>query len=94
MAFDKQVKSKLLKWEKANPGGRYDEFTETKEFQDLYMNFAKNSDAVYNKYFGDGGTPVEPKSSEQKPSAQPSSSETGGSLRERIDAAKKARGLK
>jgi hypothetical protein len=84
MAFDKQVKSKLLKWEKANPGGKYDEFTETKEFQDLYMNFAKNSDAVYNKYFGDKSNLVEPKAAPQTAPQAPAKANSVSGWRQRL----------
>lgn len=96
MAFDREVKSRLLRWEKANPGGRYEDFTQTKEFEDLYSNFSRNTNAVYNKYFGERG--AEPKAeskaeSKAEPKAEPKAAAPAGSLRERIDAAKKARGL-
>jgi hypothetical protein len=89
-AFDKAVKSEYLRWEKANPGKSIDEFSESAGYQKLFKNFEDNTDKIYDKYFSEK---KEPKAAEPKaaPSAAPAS---GGSLRERIEAEKKARGLK
>jgi hypothetical protein len=88
-AFDKAVKTELLQWEKANPNKSIDEFTESAGYKKLVNNLDRNTDAIYNKYFGGQKEPkAEPKAAPTSTPAAPA-----GSLRERIDAAKKARGL-
>ena len=89
-AFDKAVKTEYLRWEKANPNKSIDEFSESTGYKNLVKNLDQNTDVIYDKYFGGK---KEPKGAEPKaaPQAAPA---TGGSLREQIDAAKKARGLK
>jgi hypothetical protein len=88
-AFDKAVKTELLQWEKANPNKSIDEFTESAGYKKLVNNLDRNTDAIYNKYFGGQKEPkAEPKAASTSTPAAPA-----GSLRDRIDAAKKARGL-
>ena len=89
-AFDKAIKTEYLRWEKANPNKSIDEFSESSGYKNLVKTLDQNTDAIYDKYFGGK---KEPKAAEPKaaPQAAPA---TGGSLREQIDAAKKARGLK
>jgi hypothetical protein len=91
-AFDKAVKTELLRWEKANPNKSIDEFTESAGYKKLYNDLERNTDAIYDKYFGGK---KEPKAAEPKdaPTSAAPSTAPAGSLRERIDAAKKARGL-
>jgi hypothetical protein len=87
-AFDKAVKTELLRWEKANPNKSIDEFTESAGYKKLYNDLERNTDAIYDKYFGGKKEPkAEPKATESKAPAP------SGSVRDRIDAAKKARGL-
>ena len=88
-AFDKAVKTELLQWEKANPNKSIDEFAESAGYKKLVNNLDRNTDAIYNKYFGGQKEPkAEPKAAPTSTPAAPA-----GSVRERIDAAKKARGL-
>lgn len=89
VAFDKAVKTELLRWEKENPNKSIDEFTESAGYKKLYNELDRNTNAIYDKYFGDK------KESRAEPKAAPTSTPAApaGSLRERIDAAKKARGL-
>jgi hypothetical protein len=91
-AFDKAVKTELLRWEKANPNKSIDEFTESAGYKKLYSDLERNTDAIYDKYFGGK---KEPKAAESKaaPTSAAPSTAPAGSLRQQIDAAKKARGL-
>jgi hypothetical protein len=91
-AFDKAVKTELLRWEKANPNKSIDEFTESAGYKKLYSDLERNTDAIYDKYFGGK---KEPKAAEPKaaPTSAAPSTAPAGSLRQQIDAAKKARGL-
>ncbi len=90
-AFDKAVKTELLRWEKANPNKSIDEFTESAGYKKLYSDLERNTDAIYDKYFGGKKEPkAEPKAA---PTSAAPSTAPAGSLRQQIDAAKKARGL-
>lgn len=51
--FDMKVKQEMLRWEKANPNKSFDDFGESSAYKNLWSNFNKNMDKVYNKYFGD-----------------------------------------
>lgn len=93
-AFDKAIKTEFLRWEKANPNKSIDDFTESDGYRKLHSDLDRNMNAIYDKYFGDkkegaasqaAAPKAEPKTAEPKAST--------GSIRERIDAAKKARGL-
>lgn len=91
-AFDKAVKTELLRWEKENPNKSIDEFTESAGYKKLYNELDRNTNAIYDKYFGGK---KEPKAAEPKaaPTSAAPSAAPAGSLRQQIDAAKKARGL-
>ncbi|NDH37913.1 MAG: hypothetical protein EBX77_01280 [Actinobacteria bacterium] len=86
------MKTELLRWEKANPNKSIDEFTESAGYKKLYSDLERNTDAIYDKYFGGK---KEPKAAEPKaaPTSAAPSAAPAGSLRQQIDAAKKARGL-
>ena len=93
-AFDKAVKSEYLRWEKANPDKSIDDFSESKGYTRLVSDLDKSMDKIYDKYFSSSpqaGAQAAPKS---EPKAAPQAAPAGGgSIRERIDADKKARGL-
>jgi len=93
-AFDKTVKSEYLRWEKANPDKSIDDFSESKGYARLVSDLDKSMDKIYDKYFSSSpqaGAQAAPKS---EPKAAPQAAPAGGgSIRERIDAEKKARGL-
>lgn len=94
-AFDKEIKSEYLRWEKANPDKSIDDFSESKGYKSLVSNLDQNMDKIYDKYFGSaprGGAQAAP---EAAPKASASTTpSSGGSIRAQIDAEKKARGLK
>jgi hypothetical protein len=69
-AFDKAVKTELLRWEKANPNESIDEFSESTGYKNLVKNLEQNTDAIYDKYFGEK---KEPKAAEPKAAPQPDS---------------------
>jgi hypothetical protein len=69
-AFDKAVKTELLRWEKANPNKSIDEFSESTGYKNLVKNLEQNTDAIYDKYFGEK---KEPKAAEPKAAPQPAS---------------------